>query len=71
MSMTLPSHAPKRFPRLLPPPGFAPQERALRIGGWPARVLLWTADQWSRMDPADRPADAFTLGNTYLAIRVD
>lgn len=46
--------------RLMPHTGrgttLQPQVTRWRINGYPALILIWTADQWERLE--DRPSDA-------------
>jgi len=40
------------------------------INGFPATILVWTADEWSRL--ADHPHDAQRVPNgTWCALRID
>lgn len=40
------------------------------INGFPATILVWTADEWSRL--TDRPRDAQQVANgTWCALRID
>lgn len=50
----------------------APSEHsaAWRINGYPARVLIWTADEWSRL--SDPPQDAQYVGlGLWCVLRMD
>jgi hypothetical protein len=41
-----------------------------RINGFPARVVVWTAEEWERLD--ERPADAQYLPcGVWCALRLD
>lgn len=41
-----------------------------RINGFPARLLIWTADEWERLEA--RPADAqFHPSGVWCALRLD
>ncbi len=43
---------------------------AWRINGYPARVLIWTAEEWSRL--AHPPQDAQYVGHgLWCALRMD
>ena len=40
------------------------------INGFPATILVWTADEWSRL--TDQPHDAQPVANgTWCALRID
>ena len=40
------------------------------INGFPATILVWTADEWSKL--IDRPRDAQPVANgTWCALRID
>jgi hypothetical protein len=41
-----------------------------RINGFPAKIIIWTAEEWERL--AERPTDAQRLpSGTWCALRMD
>lgn len=43
---------------LFAPDGCVAESCIWRINGWPARILVWTADAWEALPECDRPTDA-------------
>ena len=52
------------------PMSTSPMSARWRINGYPARLLIWTIEEWERLD--ERPVDAqFHPIGVWCALRVD
>ena len=57
--------------RLWPAAHDEPAALAVRIDGWPARIVVWTAREWAALPARARPADARPVGRTWVALRLE
>jgi hypothetical protein len=64
------SEPPRALLRLCPESGPEPRAAFWRINGYRARLLIWTRDEWERMESP--PADAqYHPCGVWCALRVD
>jgi hypothetical protein len=56
--------------RIYDPPPLEPRSACWRIDGYPARILIWSIEEWERLE--DQPPDAqFHPFGVWCALRLD